>query len=123
MRKTRLEIIDETVAFGYTSTHRGKTVGGHCFYLHPDTNVPCAVGRCCIAPLPEWEGPWTQLSIGNRQLDYETREELLKPEYRAQGTYFWQEIQHLHDNDENWTDSGLSAVGTQRVIHLREKWK
>lgn len=119
-RKTCNEIIDETLAAGYTKTNRAFE--GWCRYITPDSGVMCAVGRCCEAPQSEWEGSWTELRIGGKVVGPENREWLLKPEYRGKSAFFWLGLQALHDNSWNWTKEGLSSDGQKYVEELREKW-
>lgn len=121
--KTYAEIIDETLAAGYTLTNRGVE-NDHCFYIAPESGVMCAVGRCCIAPQADWVGPFTRLARTQRDsaMSPDEREAELKPEYRGHSAFFWMELQWLHDDEMNWTDSGLSIYGERCVNELRAKW-
>ena len=123
MQKTCSEIIDETLAAGYTLHNRGVE-GDHCFYIAPESGVMCAVGRCCIAPQSDWVGPFTRLARTERDraMAPDEREAELKPEYRGHSAFFWMELQTLHDDDMNWTNSGLSEAGKEYASELREKW-
>lgn len=121
MPKTCNEIIDETIA-AYVKSNRAVTSSGHCSYIDPETGNQCAVGRCCEAPQDDWNGNWTTLRVSGRQLEVAEREALLKPEYRGKPAFFWMNLQFLHDDDGNWTASGLSKQGQTLVAELRRKW-
>jgi hypothetical protein len=122
VQKTCNEIIDETLAAGYTLSNRAGGGSRQCFYIDPDTGCQCAVGRCCEAPQAEWYGPWSTLRIGSRIFEPDERDALLKPEYRGHSVFFWMELQGLHDNDKHWTETGLSAEGESYVQELRNRW-
>lgn len=123
MQKTYAEIIDETLAAGYTLTNRGIE-GGTCRYLSGTNGVPCAIGRCCEAPQADWYGPWTGLRVTERATVLEPceREALLKPEYRGKSSFFWMELQGLHDDDDNWTEFGISEDGLRFAEYLKGRW-
>lgn len=124
MQKTTTEIIDETLAAGYTLTNRGIGFDGICRYIDPKNGVCCAVGRCCDAPSESWWGSWAhlRLSIDGEVLRPDQRETLLKPEYRGHSAFFWMDLQELHDDSDHWTETGLSEAGERQVKELREKW-
>lgn len=122
--KTTSEIIDETLATGYTKANRGVGWDGTCRYIEPIKGVCCAVGRCCEAPSEDWWGSWTYLRL-HKDADVlrpDEREALLKPEYRGHSAFFWLDLQGLHDDSDNWTETGLSEEGEELVKKLREKW-
>lgn len=123
MQKTCTEIIDETLAAGYTRSNRGIDKD-RCYYIAPGNGVMCAVGRCCEAPQSEWIGSFTRLRLSENDdcLSPADRESLLKPEYRGHPAFFWTDLQDLHDEWENWNETGLSTVGEIKVTSIREKW-
>jgi hypothetical protein len=122
--KTCNEIIDETLAAGYTLSKRAMDSFEGCKYISAETGLMCAVGRCCIAPQSEWYGNFAQLRPSQERPMFESqdRDELLRPEYRGHDPYFWMELQALHDTDRFWTDSGLSQSGQIYVAELKKTW-
>jgi hypothetical protein len=121
--KTCNEIIDETLAAGYTKTNRGLSPTG-CVYISASTGVCCGVGRCCEAPQAEWYGNFTLLRPTENSPPFEPkeREQLLKPEYRGHSAFFWMELQGLHDEDDHWSETGLTKRGEVYVAAMRRKW-
>jgi hypothetical protein len=121
MRKTKKEIIDETAAF-YNLTNR-SVERKNCKYNGPDGNK-CAFARVCS------DQGLKLLIEGNRaepNLLSFSEKKLLKPEYlgnnHGQGlSNFWNEIQALHDEESNWTETGLSEKGESVVEKLHYNW-
>lgn len=120
MQKTRKQIIDETVEF-YSEDPRRRAVDEHnaCVYLTEDGRK-CAVGRCLEedAPTLDHEGSISALTLRRMFQDEEFR-----PEYRGHPLDFWQDIQNLHDQNDNWeTSGGLSESGKLELRNLYETW-
>lgn len=132
MQKTKLEIIDETVAAYRTNKDRarqyslgsGRTV---CKYI-TDDGKKCAVGRCMAKPL-DVEGGVRMLAYMYYQksgVSCKHLDDLLKPEYRGHELGFWVYLQSLHDtegyHDENgWTDRGKEAIEFVKKIYAKNK--
>ena len=112
--KTRKEIIDETARF-YNSQNRAEATDG-CYYLLDGRK--CAVGRCMKNPQADWSSIVTKLfSYCGVRLENE-----LLPEYQGHSMAFWRDVQMLHDAGDNWTDSGLSDQGRERVSEVHSEW-
>ena len=47
-------------------------------------------------------------------------DEILVEEYRGLGPWFWEDMQWLHDEKDNWTDGGLSPAGEEAVAKIKE---
>lgn len=132
-RKTKKEIIDETVAFYSEDTSRRATnielIGGisfpRCKYLTEDGRM-CAVGRCLI--------PDGKIRNYGNDYSYEIAmctsgqitnlEEILKPEYRGHDIGFWRDLQNFHDDNENafWNEDGITEIGLNFVESLHLKY-
>lgn len=114
--KTKIEIIQETVAYYSEDPSRRGTdrQGNFCAYLTEEGNM-CAVGRCMISPSTQMAGSIRTLSRDDAPV---ILEEELKPEYRGHVPSFWSNLQDLHDRRFHWTDTGLSKKGEECVARL-----
>lgn len=123
MRKTKIEIIEETANYyrlDNRSIEKIDTYGNNrCMYINGG-GKRCAIGRICQddADLAEFEGQGVDwdITVGEKLL------ERLKDEYRGHGLEFYGDIQRLHDCHANWTDVGLSNRGKEEVERLKSKW-
>ena len=113
--KTKLEIIEETIAF-YTEDISRRSVDefGNCQYVSENGNV-CAFSRCCIDPasLKPYEG-----YVSNRILS-KLGFDCLKPEYRIEDVWFWNRLQNFHDSSKNWNENGLTEKGLECAHDLK----
>lgn len=110
--KTKLEILEETVAFYSEDTSRRAIMDGTCRYL-TDDGKRCAYGRCLIPEkyTPKWE---------NKSCYAIHNDENLQEEYRGHSISFWEHIQSLHDNLNYWNNEGLTKSGVYRVHEIKE---
>lgn len=123
--KTKLEIIDETVAYYTEDVNRRAISGIICEYLTEDGRM-CAVGRCMIAPKQEFKGVCSNIYTyenGEAETIEEPLDNLLKKEYRGHNIDFWKDLQLLHDCNTNWNNYGLSSTGIFLVNELKEKYQ
>ena len=137
--KTKLEIIDETVA--YYSTHKRATDGRGCFYLYiGDEDVgaietQCAVGRCFTdktkhsirqaLKLTNNMQSFTHIdgfNIKDSRSNENNPEPFLKEEYKGHGVKFWRDLQKLHDNGNFWHNNGLTERGQNIVDRMKENY-
>lgn len=123
-QKTKKEILEE--AFGFYSedpSRRAINTEGTCKYLMEDGRK-CAVGRCLIEGKKICYGGMEKnpifAEIQAQQID--DLDSHLLPEYRGHDADFWQELQYWHDNDLNFTETGLSEMGEYQAKHLLEKF-
>ncbi len=119
-----LLILDETVKYygkDYAKRRSVDAIGCSCRY-NGVKNTHCAVGRCLTK---KWQT--------NNVLDSEAQgsiksinwkfpiDTILKKKYRGLPVDFWQLLQTLHDNKENWEEGfwtskkGLSAIGENNL--------
>lgn len=66
----------------------------------------CAVGRCLV------NAPRVPNTFAIGQM-WEGAE--FKPEYEGFNVNFWQRLQRIHDNDENWDKGGITEKGKNAV--------
>jgi hypothetical protein len=124
---TKLEILEETVKFYSEDVTRRSVVPTRkrtsCVYNSPQ-GKHCAVGRCF---LPELKAEGEKFA-GNsdttpedllRIYSIETMDALLEEKYRGHSTYFWQELQTLHDTENFWCDKGLTRKGEEKVERIK----
>lgn len=119
LRKTKVEIIDETVAF-YGADPKGRrsmNKSGTCLYIGFH-NTHCAFARCCT---DEGLESLARLEF-NLVSDFRDIDGIVKPEYAGHSKAFWREIQMLHDNDIYWDDKGISFDGAQWVESLKSTY-
>lgn len=114
MAKTKLEIIQETIAW-YTSNprsvvtkvnHAGEA-GERCVYKGPN-GVECAFQRCVLDDLSPFEDKTAKRIITELKPDLRFKEG-----YEGHDASFWDEIQHLHDC---WMDE--NGVKDDRKTHV-----
>lgn len=119
--KTKLQIINETAAFyGADPSRRGLDDDGGCVYKATVKGVVkhCAVGRCLLKPSARSNGPVLLVFDGRAGLD-----ENLKPEYQGHPLSFWADLQNWHDNERNFTKTGLSDRGKKILRELKETYR
>jgi len=118
-RYTKTEIIEQTVSF-YSADPVGRRArdrtGNAYYYKHPTTGNKCAVGRCMSNP-QNWSGYCTNLGP-NVILEDE-----LMPEYKGHEQELWRDLQHLHDNNQYWTEVGISQEGQEYADKLLNTYK
>lgn len=131
-QKTRLEILEETVAY-YTEdvSRRSRDARGLCRYETVD-GKHCAVGRCMIPgsmldvsvqTRARYKAKYSMLTAGSSVSFITNLQAVLRPEYRGHGSPFWRCLQRLHDLSKLWTDDGLSELGHKRVQQLRRRYQ
>lgn len=121
MKKTKIEIIDETAAF-YNLSNRSVSQKNPYRCMYDDGNGhQCAFARLVQNPeeLKSLEGK-TALSIlrGEKQNII-----IIKEEYSGYEPSFYCHIQMLHDNPNYWTEKGLSKEGEEFVKQLKRHHK
>lgn len=115
MPKTKLEILEETVAY-YSEDPSRRSIGynSECVYYGPD-NKRCAYARC-------WkDGVWHSHLEGRTAASGELPEpdDLVKDQYKGHSRDFWLKIQRLHDQSDCWDLTSLSEKGQNHVDSLR----
>lgn len=110
--KTKLEIIDETIA--HIQKH-GPAIDylGLCSYFD-ENGRSCAVGRCLLNPKRvqnEYKGKTAE--------EIEGFEAKLKPEYRGHSLRFWNALQELHDSRNYWNGTEITKEGKAFLAILK----
>jgi hypothetical protein len=111
-RLTEQEIVLETIEFYSNKENRSFNKNGMPCYLNEDGNR-CAIGRCLnklgLAKFKNNHSRITSLVLS--QIGYLRKDNYFKPEYWNNAIVFWQNLQDLHDEEQYWTDTGLSKLG------------
>lgn len=117
--KTKIQIIEETVAFYGGDLSRRSTTNTGCLYKHHE-GKECAFQRCVAIDLSPYEGSYASAVFRK------TGENLqFKEGYEGHDHNFWDTLQNLHDTDNYWdlqAGAGLSDEGRYRVNYLKEKY-
>jgi len=130
-RKTKKEIIDETVEVYSDPSKRGVhlVMAGDasyesCKYITSEGKM-CAVGRCMQEPKHAPVASIYAIAVASRRgegaIDYAI-DYILKPEYRGHHIQFWTDLQRLHDDLPNFTANGWSDLGKLAIESLRKSW-
>ncbi len=124
-RKTKQEIVDETIAF-YTQNPRSVLEGGNsCVYLNVENNTRCAFSRCCTEEaVTELHSKYEGYGIANSRFGHDLDTKILKEEYHGHEAEFWNRLQNLHDNKNNWfqtsTGNELTFIGENAVVEMKK---
>lgn len=119
MKKTALEIIDETVAY-YSEDVSRRAIGNSitsCSYYTEDGRM-CAVGRCLQKP-ENFKGNLQSAHSLNAEFGLE---EIIKEEYKGHTLSFWESLQHLHDDNDHWTETGLNEHGLRKLENIKRNF-
>lgn len=115
--KTKKEIVEETAA-AYNLNNRASVLRNgftSCYYLTPDGERSCAVGRCMLdEKKQELKGVLGGLDTIRFDDSY------LKEEYRGHEKTFWKRLQFLHDDEGYWDEKGLNTLGKGKIAELIE---
>jgi hypothetical protein len=121
--KTKLQILTE--AFNYYSQPEMRgIVAGRCSYLTSD-GKRCAVGRCLIpdSVIKDIDGENSHQSCRWGVERIKNLEDILAPEYRGHGGEFWYDLQGWHDDNDNFTKTGISDIGRDDILELMVKYQ
>lgn len=119
IRKTKLEILEETKNFYTEDPTRRATSDNGCRYLTDDGRM-CAVGRClipnsqlnvCYLYNDNFKSATEAINVSVNNI--KNLEEILKEEYRGHSKGFWSLLQSFHDREEHWSASGLTVEGKE----------
>lgn len=125
--KTKLEIIEETVAYYSEDVNRRASTEFGCYY-HTEDGRNCAVARCLVNAqevedyvVTNCDGLASARTLHER-LGEEKFQNLFKEDYKNHDYKFWQDLQVLHDNNFYWNEKGLSIDGTIEYEKLKTKY-
>ena len=119
---TKIDIINETVAF-YSADVKRRSLNEKedCSY-NGKNGTHCAVGRCLLPiyhdlgdKLPSNDWDFEGLFTANKCKDHN---EMLQEQYRGHDLFFWNSLQSLHDTKNYWDAIGLTVAGEQYLQQL-----
>lgn len=100
---TKIEIIDETVAFYSADPSRRAIKNTTCMYstgIGPEEKR-CAFGRCMTEDAVNQHGDF-QGSVHSLAREKAPLDDLLLPQYHGHDGDFWRRLQRLHDYPRYW---------------------
>lgn len=114
---TKLEIIEETYKY-YTEDVKRRAFGneGKCVYKNEKGDM-CAFGRC-MKPDADFSNVFG-IDAMAKSVDVDFS---LKEEYKGHNLEFWNHLQRFHDNDINWSFTGITKNGENNYEFLRTKY-
>ena len=104
----------------FNSGNRGVNGDSPACYYRSEDGLKCAVGifiKDEYIDDDDWVEAHNQTDI---KFLIDDNEEILVEEYRGLGRRFWETMQWLHDEEDNWTDKGLSSAGEEAVVKIKE---
>lgn len=112
LKKQQLKFIETELGHYIADPSRRSTNGSYCFYKHANGNK-CVIGK----QIPENKyTDWLEdYSVGATEIF-----SLLPESVQQLGIPFLQECQYIHDNEDNWADTGLSEEGKLAVDNLKK---
>lgn len=135
--RTKTEILEETAAFyGEDVTRRAVRKPGaantSCVYK-TDDDRRCAFSRCCTEEGVELlheicnsgmgiNGAISSLYKHRLILRSDDADALLKPQYQGHTLEFWNDVQDLHDVNNDWDCNGITPRGQDKLNSLLSKW-
>jgi hypothetical protein len=122
---SKLEILNETIAFYNGDVNRRSKIGKCCVY-NGKNGEHCAVGRCFLPEFKE-QGVYLNGNIGQGIKSLASRnnlssDDMLQEQYRGHDYEFWSDLQELHDNDSYWDNAGLNAKGEEFTSEICKKF-
>lgn len=136
MSMSMLEVITNTVKY-YSNNPRATRPGTNICEYMTEEGYRCALGRWFIDPRFNYvEGD--VLEVINRiehdsDPNLKTLDDLLDPEVRGFSTYFWMDLQYLHDSSRFWQNettrnsvteepNKLTDIGANYATFLKRKY-
>jgi hypothetical protein len=118
MRKTKLQIIEETAAFYMEDPSRRayNAITDMCEYQTTDGRN-CAVGRYFIDPQNIRNYGVKELALRGEFL-----QENLIEEVRGHDWVFWESLQRFHDRFFYWDTDGITESGRTYLQELKQKY-
>ena len=117
--RTRKELLDNTIA-RYNIANRARN-GSGCSYIIMADGVKNKGGRCAIGAEVSKDTAIALEETGASVAEDATFV-LLPPRLKRLGQEFLEQVQLLHDVDENWNTRGLSKIGREEVRNIREDY-
>lgn len=125
--QSELELLNETVEYYSANPARRCVTHSACYYSPEKAGKPglsegCAIGRKLD---PQTRLIFDSQGLGgiSRILKRKDLVAMLPESLRLMEEKFLVMVQSLHDNDEFWTESGISEKGTEEVERIKDYLK
>ena len=119
LRQLRRDFLNETKNH-FNLTNRAVLPGRGCRYHIPETGIGCAIGRkiedktLCVT----LDSCSMNIGVSSGAVFSKLPSDLQKL-----GQRFLGQVQILHDDEDHWTETGLSEKGKQTVARIRQEFK
>jgi len=121
LQEKRLAYLEDTIQH-YNSNNRAVKPDRKCVYIpvfneHGEKiSDGCAIGRKCSLNIAE------KLSKTNCSIDMTESFNLLTEEMKELGVGFLVSIQKLHDSPDCWNAEGISEIGKEKVMKIKNRF-
>lgn len=117
------EILTSLVSF-YSADpirHRCQDDAGNAVY-NGRNGKHCAIGQCLLEDYQKQgrglhgnSGTFDELMAYQHETNFD---DMLQEKYRGHEIDFWEHVQHLHDRDFHWTETGISEDGQIKIKQI-----
>ena len=111
LKKQQLKFIETELGYYIADPSKRSSNGNYCFYRNANGNK-CVIGK--QIPNEKYIDRLEGYSVGATEIF-----SLLPESVQHLGRPFLQECQYIHDNEDNWTDTGLSEEGELALSNLK----
>ena len=111
LKKQQLKFIETELGYYIADPSKRSSYGNYCFYRNANGNK-CVIGK--QIPNEKYIDRLEGYSVGATEIF-----SLLPESVQHLGRPFLQECQYIHDNEDNWTDTGLSKEGELALSNLK----
>ena len=111
LKKQQLKFIETELGYYIADPSKRSSYGNYCFYRNANGNK-CVIGK--QIPNEKYIDRLEGSSVGATEIF-----SLLPESVQHLGRPFLQECQYIHDNEDNWTDTGLSEEGELALSNLK----
>jgi hypothetical protein len=119
LQQKQLAFLEDTAAF-YNSGNRCLDEHGSCMY-YLEGKAGCAIGR--HVPDKDLCRKWDAKSDLGTGVTDDSIFDALPENLHELGQDFLNRVQDLHDSDSNWDCDGLSAIGVDQVIAIKQRFQ
>lgn len=112
LKKQQLEFIKTELGYYIADPSKRSSNGTYCYYKNAATGNKCVIGK--QIPNEKYIDRLEGYSVGATEIF-----SLLPESVQHLGRPFLQECQYIHDNEDNWTDTGLSEEGELALSNLK----
>ena len=113
LKKQQLKFIETELGYYIADPSKRSSDGTYCLYRNAFNGNKCVIGK--QIPNEKYTDRLEDgYSVGSPEIF-----SLLPESIQQLGKPFLQECQYIHDNEDNWTDTGLSEEGELELSNLK----